>query len=209
MADAVKPFLSWFLKRQELWTHVHLVAVALRRRGDWFCIAGGLLLEPSAETPEAAGKPILVETPEICAIRLVAQIDQLHVLIGDVQKGMIPQGRIVGLDRALRVESPPGTVLAEESGSEYPRWTPEKRPGVDRSKPASLGAGTGVIYRVASSVGKFSLPILVRQLRGPHLSTWPWWRRRSSMAATAAASPSTLPQSSTGRLEVKRVLVRS
>jgi len=26
-----------------------------------------------------------------------------------------------------------------------PRWTPEKRPGVDGSKPASFGAGTGVI----------------------------------------------------------------
>jgi len=42
---------------------------------------------------------------------------------------------------------------------------------VDRSKPARLGAGTGVIYLVASSGGKVSPPVLMRQLRGPHLST--------------------------------------
>lgn len=51
--------------------------------------------------------------------------------------------------------------------------------------------------------------VLVRQLRGPHLSRCPWWSNRSSMAPTAAASPSSLPQSSTGRLEVSRVLARS
>src|SRR5262245_29858919 len=87
---------------------------------------------------------------------------------------------------------------------------------VDTSKPASCGqvktgqwaSGRSDIYLIASSAGKAS-PILVRQLRGPHLRTWPWWRRRSSMAATAAASPSTLPQSSTGRFEVKSVLERS
>ena len=49
---------------------------------------------------------------------------------------------------------------------------------------------------------------LVLQLRGPHLRIWPWWRRRSSMAVTAALSPSSLPQSSTGRLEVTNVLAR-
>jgi len=51
--------------------------------------------------------------------------------------------------------------------------------------------------------------VLVRQLRGPHWSRWPWWSSRSSMAPTAAASPSSLPQSSTGRFEVSRVLARS
>jgi hypothetical protein len=50
---------------------------------------------------------------------------------------------------------------------------------------------------------------LVRQLRGPHFSRWPWCRRRSSMALTAATSPRSLPQSSTGRLEVNSVLARS
>ncbi len=49
---------------------------------------------------------------------------------------------------------------------------------------------------------------LVLQLRGPHLRIWPWCRRRSSMAVTAALSPSSLPQSSTGRLEVTNVLAR-
>ena len=51
--------------------------------------------------------------------------------------------------------------------------------------------------------------VLVRQLRGPHFKTWPWCRRRSSMEPTAAVSPSNLPQSSTGRLEVNSVLARS
>ncbi len=55
----------------------------------------------------------------------------------------------------------------------------------------------------------FKSVALVRQLRGPDLRTWAWWRRRSSMAATAAVSPRSLPQSSTGRLEVMRVLARS
>jgi len=50
---------------------------------------------------------------------------------------------------------------------------------------------------------------LVRQLRGPHLSTWPWCSNRSSIALTAATSPSSLPQSSTGRLDVSKVLKRS
>ena len=49
---------------------------------------------------------------------------------------------------------------------------------------------------------------LVLQLRGPHLRMWPWCRRRSSMAVTAAMSPSSFPQSSTGRLEVTKVLAR-
>jgi len=51
--------------------------------------------------------------------------------------------------------------------------------------------------------------VLVRQLLGPHFSTWPWCSRRSSMALTAATSASSLPQSSTGRLEVSSVLARS
>ena len=53
------------------------------------------------------------------------------------------------------------------------------------------------------------LPVLVRQLRGPHLRTCPWCRRRSSMAETAALSPSSFPQSSTGLFEVISVLARS
>ncbi len=50
---------------------------------------------------------------------------------------------------------------------------------------------------------------LVLQLRGPHLRIWPWWRRRSSIAVTAALSPSSFPQSSTGLFDVTNVLVRS
>lgn len=51
--------------------------------------------------------------------------------------------------------------------------------------------------------------VLVRQLRGPHLSTCPWCSKRSSMAETAALSPSSLPQSSSGRFDVSKVLARS
>src|ERR1019366_8723259 len=43
-----------------------------------------------------------------------------------------------------------------------------------------------MFYPAASCGGK---SVLVRQLRGPHLSTWPWCSKRSSMALTAAASP--------------------
>jgi hypothetical protein len=38
---------------------------------------------------------------------------------------------------------------------------------------------------------------LVRQLRGPQVSTCAWWSRRSRKAATAAGPPISLPQSST------------
>src|ERR1022692_4704467 len=64
------------------------------------------------------------------------------------------------------------------------------------SKPANgIGRpGLRMFYPAASCGGK---SVLVRQLRGPHLSTWPWCSKRSSMARTAAASPSSLPQSST------------
>ena len=49
----------------------------------------------------------------------------------------------------------------------------------------------------------------VRQLLGPHVRTWAWWSRRSSIAVTAAVSPRSLPQSSTGRFEVSSVEARS
>jgi hypothetical protein len=42
----------------------------------------------------------------------------------------------------------------------------------------------------------------VRQLRGPQVRTCAWWRRRSRRAVTAAVSPRSLPQSSTGRFDV-------
>src|ERR1700677_2175851 len=88
-----------------------------------------------------------------------------------------------------------------------PQGSPQKRPMVVTSKPANgMWPGTRLFYSDASCGGK---SVFVRQLRGPHLSTWPWWRRRSSIAVTAALSPSSLPQSSTGRLEVSKVLARS
>ena len=52
-----------------------------------------------------------------------------------------------------------------------PRWTAENRQLVDRAKPAmSPVAETRELYFVASSARK-SVCTLVRQLRGPNLST--------------------------------------
>ena len=52
-----------------------------------------------------------------------------------------------------------------------PRWTSENRQFIDRAKPAICPAAeTSEFYFVASSVRK-SVWTLVRQLRGPHLST--------------------------------------
>ena len=65
-----------------------------------------------------------------------------------------------------------------------------------------------LIYRTASVASKEVLRC-VRQLLGPHLRTWEWCSSRSSMAVTAALSPSSRPQSSIGRFEVSKVLVRS
>ena len=48
-----------------------------------------------------------------------------------------------------------------------------------------------LLSQPAASCGGKS--VLVRQLRGPHLSTWPWWSSRSGMALTAAASPRSFP----------------
>ncbi len=63
-----------------------------------------------------------------------------------------------------------------------------------------------MFYPAASCGGK---SVLVRQLRGPHLSTCPWCSKRSSMALTAAASPSSLPQSSTGRFNAESGFMQS
>jgi len=87
-----------------------------------------------------------------------------------------------------------------------PRRTGEIRPTADGSKPANGRDPRPVRFypAVASECN-----CRVRQLRGPHLSTWAWWRSRSSIAVTAATSPSAFPQSSTGRFEVMTVEARS
>src|SRR5690606_38218912 len=91
-----------------------------------------------------------------------------------------------------------------------PRWTVENRPFVDRSKPAISRPAieTGELYCVAAPVRK-SACTLVRQLLGPLLSTWAWCSSRSRSAVPAAVSPSSLPQSSTGRFDVSSVDARS
>jgi hypothetical protein len=81
-------------------------------------------------------------------------------------------------------------------------------PSVITSKPAN-GIGRRelrMFYPTASCGGK---SVLVRQLRGPLLSTWPWCSKRSSMALTAVASPSSLPQSSTGRFNAESGFMQS
>jgi hypothetical protein len=52
-----------------------------------------------------------------------------------------------------------------------PQGSPQKRPMVVTSKPANgTWPGTRLFYSDASCGGK---SVFVRQLRGPHLSTWP------------------------------------
>ena len=57
--------------------------------------------------------------------------------------------------------------------SQRPQWTGQTRPFMDTSNPAISGGPRLKlsIYFTASSVGKV-VRTLVRQLRGPHLSTW-------------------------------------
>src|ERR1700678_4146379 len=52
-----------------------------------------------------------------------------------------------------------------------PQWSPQNRPMVVRAKPANgRRPGTQLFYPATCCGGK---SIFVRQLRGPHLSTWP------------------------------------
>ncbi|HVV16726.1 MAG TPA: hypothetical protein VHH90_05925 [Polyangia bacterium] len=119
-ADALRPFEAWISKRKELWTHLHLAAVALRLGDDWFVVSGAVLMAPSDEAPARAGCPIF-ETPEICSLRLVAPADLLPTLAEDIRRGVIPAGRIPELDRNLRIECPVGMPLIEDGASEYTR----------------------------------------------------------------------------------------
>src|SRR6266511_2451808 len=82
------------------------------------------------------------------------------------------------------------------------RSTPQIRP------PRAYDRDRCKIYR-APAPGRKSAWTLVRQLRGPHLRTWAWCSSRSRSAVTAAVSPSSLPQSSTGRFDVRIVDARS
>jgi len=54
-----------------------------------------------------------------------------------------------------------------------PRWTPQNRPSIDRAQPATRDRRPRLwrFYCVRAS-GRKSAATLVRQLRGPHLSTW-------------------------------------
>ena len=78
-----------------------------------------------------------------------------------------------------------------------------------RSAETSAGQGEPRMVYFVRIVERKSVWSFVRQLRGPHLRTCAWWRRRSRSAVTAAVSPSSFPQSSTGLFEVSRVDARS
>ena len=110
------------------------------------------------------------------------------------------------------------TQGCDRSAVQRPEWRggasrPAPQPFWRESVKSREREGSALAFREASFLVALFLQsaaaVLVRQLRGPHLSTWPWCSRRSSMALTAATSASSLPQSSTGRLEVSRVLARS
>jgi hypothetical protein len=107
--------------------------------------------------------------------------------------------------RGLRSPSPPKKTY--DDAADYPRWTGEIRPTADGSKPANGRDPRPVRFYPAAS--SFCNAWRVRQLRGPHLRTWAWCRTRSSAAVTAATSPSSFPQSSTGRFDVMSVEARS
>ena len=93
--------------------------------------------------------------------------------------------------------------LRKGTPSPYPRWTPEIRPYQYGSKPTQGSLPRRMrIYPCASAARKLSAWSFIRQLRGPRLRTWAWWSARSRRAVAAAVSPSSLPQSSTGRLDV-------
>jgi hydrophobic/amphiphilic exporter-1 (mainly G- bacteria), HAE1 family len=64
-----------------------------------------------------------------------------------------------------------GNVQVFGAGQYAPQGSHQKRPMVVTSKPANgTWPGTRLFYSDASCGGK---SVLVRQLRGPHLSTWP------------------------------------
>jgi len=147
----------------------------------------------------------------------VAQFLAFRELGQDSEKKLSElQARVQARD-ALLTEGKIG--LATLTGSKTTLETQlAQRASVDTSNPAiyrhrktgHLGSAVeaGDLYLTAVSVRK-SVCTLVRQLRGPHLRTWAWWSKRSSSAVTAAVSPRSLPQSSTGRFDVRMVEARS
>ena len=58
------------------------------------------------------------------------------------------------------------------TGVRFPRWTAQNPPLIDSSKPAIAGRPRLVRFYLVASSGRKSVWTLVRQLRGPHLSTW-------------------------------------
>jgi len=85
---------------------------------------------------------------------------------GDVQPALALALELRNLGHEVRLCISPNFV------DWAPQWTAENRQFVDRAKPAnSRAAETCEFYFVPSSVRK-SCCTFVRQLRGPHLSTW-------------------------------------
>jgi uncharacterized protein (DUF433 family) len=98
-------------------------------------------------------------------------------------------------------------VTVEDICAVAPRRTSEIRPTVDGPKPANGQGPRPVRFYPAVACG--CNVWRVRQLLGPQVRTWAWWRRRSSEAEMEATSPRSFPQSSTGLFDESRVETRS
>lgn len=97
-------------------------------------------------------------------------------------------------------------TLGTLSVSRQPRWTPQNRPLVDGSRPATtVGPKRVEVYRVAGSCCK-SEWVLVRQLRGPPLEDVAVVEEPVEEGGHGGGVSEELAP---GRFEVKRVEARS
>ena len=95
------------------------------------------------------------------------RVGAVQVRIADVEVAI--RGSLFDPAHAEHTERAARSAWA--ASADLPRWTVENRQFMDRAKPAiSAAAETSEFYFVPSSVRK-SVCTLVRQLRGPHLST--------------------------------------
>ena len=116
MAEGLNRFLEWVDSRKDLWTQVRLSSVALKVGGTWVSVAGGVTLSASPIT-DGAVEPI-VEWDDACRLHLSGPLSLLPDLVEDVRRGLIPEGRVPGLDRSLLVQGPLGTPYTDDGGHE-------------------------------------------------------------------------------------------
>jgi hypothetical protein len=92
--------------------------------------------------------------------------------VGPSESGAVRGGSPL-LPREVR-ELPPGDHALDTTWEQrIPQWTAQNPPLIDSSQPAiSDGRPRLVEFYFVVSSGRKSVWTLVRQLRGPHLSTW-------------------------------------